>query len=392
MIVILLAIFVDLVGFGMIVPILPFLTLEFGGDALTGTALLSIYSLCSFVMGPVWGHLSDRIGRRPALAITFFGSLCAYVLLAFSTSLAMVFVARALSGAMGGNVGIGSAALADITSHEDRAAAMGKLGAAFGLGFAFGPGLGGLLSGLGGTGSVFLPALAAAALSGVAAILALLVMPETHPSKRKDAPARDADAAPTPKPSLSSLLKGQGFMLLVSIFLVASMAQSANFSISPFWMESAHGWTQRQVGGFLMFLGLSIAIFQSGTLGRLFKRYGERKVVQTGALIAVAGTLVVLLSPIHVIATLVGLSLITFGLTVAFPGINGMISHSTPPEAQGTALGFSNGVAALGRVAGPLAAGLLFADTHPALPYAFVGLAALTLAIWGFSSRRSASQ
>lgn len=139
--VIIFAVFIDLLGFGIIIPILPFLTLKYGGDAFIGAALMSIYSLATFAAGPIWGRLSDRIGRRPALAATFFGSTIAYIMLAMSDSLVMLFVARAMSGMMAGNVGIAMAAMADLTDEKNRGRAMGLIGASFGLGFAFGPSL-----------------------------------------------------------------------------------------------------------------------------------------------------------------------------------------------------------------------------------------------------------
>ena len=159
---------------------MPFLTLKYGGDTFTGTAIISIYALAAFAIGPIWGKISDRIGRKPTLAFTFLGGALAYLMLAFSTSLWMVFLARAISGAMSGNIGIVMAVMADLTDEENRGKAMGRIGGAFGLGFAFGPGLGGYLSSIGGENSIFLPGMAAFSLSLLALVLTAIFVPETN--------------------------------------------------------------------------------------------------------------------------------------------------------------------------------------------------------------------
>ncbi len=376
MAVILFAVFIDLVGFGLIVPILPFLTLEFGYSPLVGTALVSTYSVMTFLSGPLWGRLSDRIGRKRALAMTFMGGTLSYATLAFADSIEVLFIARAMSGAMAGNVGIVMAAVADVTEPSTRGRYMGYIGAAFGLGFAVGPGLGGLLAGAGDEVSIMLPGLVAAGLSFTAMVLTLVLMKETYPARD------ETDTTTAPVPPWTEVLKGPGQLLLFAMFIVVAIGQSIHFSITPFWLEAVMGWTVGQVGLLLMSIGLAVAFMQSFAIGPLFRAIGEVRSLALGAVVYTLASLGLVMGDGSLISVLVGFPLLMSGLTIAFPALNSLLSRTTDTRLQGTALGLSNGLSALGRVVGPLGAGLMFVPSAPSTPFlAIVGIGAVII-IW----------
>lgn len=387
--VILLAIFIDLVGFGMIIPILPFLAMTYGGDATTGTALMSVYALAAFAIGPVWGRISDRFGRKPTLAITFFGAAAAYMLLALSSALWVVFLARAISGAMTGNVGIVMAVMADISDEENRGKAMGQIGAAFGLGFAFGPGIGGYLANIGGETSVFLPGMLACVLSLIAMILTLIYVPETSP--QKEDPAHGTDNQTTvaentehaaPKNSWVSIVTTGNRAPLFIMFVIMAVGQSISFSISPFWAEAVLAWNAAQVGLMLMSVGIFVFILQYWGIGPLFKKFGEMRALQVGALFHVLGCLIIIYGPPTLITAALSFPLVMGALTVSYPALNSLLSLRTDRHIQGAALGLSNGFSSLGRIAGPITAGALFSVETPWLPFVAVAIIGAITAVW----------
>ncbi len=394
--VILLAIFIDLVGFGMIVPILPFLTNSYGGDTLTGTTLISVYAFAAFTFGPMWGRISDRIGRKPALAITFFGAALAYLLLAFSTTLWMVFAARALSGAMTGNVGIVMAAMADMSDEASRGKAMAKVGAAFGLGFAFGPGIGGYLSTVGGETSVFLPGMVACGLSLLAMVLTAIYVPETNPGKA--APAHgDAATAPAvlaetgdqpPNSHWRSIVMAPGRLSLFVMFVVTATGQSVSFSIAPFWADSVLGWTAQEVGFLLMGVGVFVFIVQIWAVEPLFRVIGEIRSLQLSSVFHIVGCLIIVFGPASILTAVIGFPLVLGALTISYPALNSLLSRRTDQRIQGAALGLSNGFSSIGRIAGPIAAAMFFSKAMPGAPFVFVAAIGASIFAWSWHENR----
>ncbi|WP_417449845.1 MFS transporter [Kordiimonas sp.] len=389
--VIIFAVFIDLLGFGIIIPILPFLTLQYGGDALLGAALMSVYSLTTFLAGPLWGRLSDKIGRRPALAATFFGSTVAYTMLAFSDSLIMLFVARAMSGMMAGNVGIAMAAMSDLTDENNRGRAMGLIGAAFGLGFAFGPFIGGLLGGVGGEPNVFIPGLAAAAFSFTAMMLTLRFMPETSTAGH-DTTLNESEPD-APLPHWTAVLRAPGAFALYAMFFITAVGQSICFAITPFWANAILGWSQTQVGFLLAGVGLCVAAIQSLAVGPLFRVFGEVKALILGAVTHLTGILLLFIAPAHPATAIVAFPMIMSGLTISFPALNSLVSMRSDRRVQGTALGLSSGISALGRVFGPLSGGFIFEGFSAYTPYLAVALTGAIVLTWAvFEIRQLASR
>jgi len=388
--IIILAIFIDVVGFGMIVPVLPYLNFVYGGDTFTGTGLISIYALMVFVGGPIWGKLSDRYGRRPTMMATFLGAVFANLSLAHADSLLMLYIARGFAGLMAGNVAIALATAADLTTHHDRGKAMGFIGAAFGLGFALGPGIGGFFSGTSTNPDISIPAYFAMLASFVALVLTYLWFPETKNDGLDTEPDLENPTTP-PEPlhvsgekhSLKDLLWPLPNAVIFIFFMICAMAQSATFSITPFWATAVLGWDQKQVGLLLMETGISVAFVQAVAVGPLFQKFGEVKTIILGCSLSIIGSLI-MLGNAGVYQVYTGLPLIFSGLTVSFPALNSLLSKRTSRKIQGEAMGFSNGMGAIGRVIGPLVAGFVFIAYSPDVPFMMVILLCLVTIIWGY--------
>lgn len=382
--VILFAVFIDLLGFGIIVPVLPFIVLNFGGDSVSGMALVSIYSLAAFIMGPIWGRFSDKFGRKPALAGTFLGATISYVTLGLADTLLLLFLARAMSGAMAGNIGIVMAAMADVTTEENRGKAIGWIGAAFGLGFALGPGIGGILSTIGGGGepNIFWAGMTAASLSFTAMILTTIFVPETNKKKTDGEEHKDA-------PKWTSVFKQPGQTALLAMFIITAIGQSISFAITPFWAERVLGWNSAQVGYLLMASGGCVFFIQLFAIGPLFKKFGEVKSLGLALGFHLIGVAIILYGPAEPITAILGFPIIMSGMTLTFPALNSLVSRRTDERLQGTALGISNGLSSLGRIAGPITAGTVFTASVAAPFYiiATTGIVVIFWTIWELSAR-----
>ena len=360
--VVFLTVFLDLLGFGVVIPLLPFLAESTGASPFQVTLLMASYSLMQFVMAPVWGRLSDRVGRRPVLLASVAGSVAALLLFAFSTTYPMLLLARVAHGAMNANLAVAQAAIADVTTPENRAKGMGLFGAAFGLGFIFGPAIGGLLGHFG----FRLAGLAAAGFAALNLVLAFALLPETRPVH--------ARGAPSPKPWRlleATLLKGEdrrGLRALLVVSLLATLGFSAMESVFSLWTERAHGWGPLQNGLLFAYLGVVLVVVQGFLMGPLRRRYGETSLA--GASLC-ALTLSLALLPISLA---LGLLLAVTGLLalaqgILSPNLSALVTHEATTAETGRVLGAYQSVNALARVAGPLLAGALFTVASPGMPF-----------------------
>jgi len=353
-----LIVFVDLVGFGLIIPLLPFYGEHFHATPATVGLLMAVYSLGQFVAAPVWGRLSDRIGRKPVLAISLAGATLSYVWLAFANELWMLFAARALGGFMAGNIATAFAYVADVTTPANRAKGMGMVGAAFGLGFIFGPAIGGVLAGHDPANADYMsPALVAAALSAVAMLLTFAVLPESLSRE-----IREAHAA-LPRRSRWRLLAealqrpGVGRLLLLaflSTFVFAGM--ETTFAM---WSRRAFGWGPEQNGWLFAFIGLISAGVQGGLVGRLARRFSEPRLIIWGAALLALGMLAIPLAE-RPLLLWPAMLVVALGFSLLTPSLNSMVSLAVAAGVQGATMGVSRSVTTLARVLGPGFAGLLF--------------------------------
>lgn len=348
-----LIVFIDLVGFGLVIPLLPFYAQRFAASPLQMTLLFAAYSLMSMLAAPVWGRISDRIGRRPVLMASMAAAALAYLGLAFATELWMVFLARAFAGICAGNIAAAQAYIADVTPPENRAKGMGMIGAAFGLGFIVGPVIGGIVAGDDlATADLQTPGLIAAGMSLLALIGVVALLPESLSSRRFDrvrgrlAAAREALA----RPVLARLL---------FVFFLVTLAFSGMETTFAWWAIAQFGWGPRPIGFVFFYVGLLSALMQGGLIGPLTRRFGEERLMLAGMALIALGLLVMPLA--HALPGLVlALSALALGMGAMQPSINSLISRRAGAEQQGEIMGVAQSIASLARVLGPILAGALY--------------------------------
>jgi len=356
-------VFLDLVGFGIVIPLLPLYAQRFGAGAVAVAWLLAVYSLMQFLFAPAWGRLSDRIGRRPVLLVGLFGSAAGYLAFGVAGSLPVLFAARALSGVAGANVGVAQAYIADVTRPEERARGMGMIGAAFGLGFIVGPAIGGVLSRWG----FAAPFLFAAALTFANATLAVFRLPESLPPERRSARPGSFGLAERARALFGSATPGRLRALYLAgfLFTLAFAGMEGTFSL---WADARWHATRHGVAFLFVFLGVVSAIAQGGVVGRLVRRIGERRVALLGVGGLAAGLALAALAPSWPVL-FAALGLIALGQGIASPTVSSLISHQGGPGEQGRVLGIYQSLSALGRAAGPVAGGVALAHVGLAAPF-----------------------
>jgi multidrug resistance protein len=275
LLVVFLTVFVDLLGFGMIVPLLAaYGRTVLGATPFWAVALVAVYSLLQFVFAPVWGRLSDRVGRKPVLAGTLLGNSLSYAVYASATTLPVLFVSRARSGLFAANISTAQAYVADVTSPSERARGMGTIGMAFGLGFVLGPFLGGVLGERVGT---WAPGAAASLLSLVASALATFRLPESLPPERRGTPARFRH--PILAVSEVARLPGIGGLLLLYFLLILGFSNLE--VVASLFLQDRFGFDAEQSGYVFAYIGVLIAFAQGFLVGRLARRHGEPRLLLT---------------------------------------------------------------------------------------------------------------
>ena len=349
--IIFLTIFIDMVGFGIVIPVLPLYAEHFGASAVQNGLLVAAFSFAQFFASPVWGKISDRVGRKPVLFVSLLGTAIGFVFMGLAGALWVLFAARLLAGFCGGNIGTAQAYIADITTREERAKAMGLIGAAFGLGFVFGPAIGGIVGARYGFAA---PMYVAAALSLISAILVWRVLPESLPPERRGVGAKESIFA------VFDHADARIYKVVTSVyfFIIAGFSMMtfvfALFIYHRFDMDAA------ATGKILAMVGLIGVVIQGGLIGRLVKAFGEIRLAITGGII-LAGSLCLL----PLTSTLAGLLWASAGVAIGnsllTPTLTGLASRSVDQDWQGRALGLFQSAGSLARWVGPAAAGLLLA-------------------------------
>jgi multidrug resistance protein len=345
--IIFLTVFIDLIGFGIVIPILPLYALHFHANESVNGLLVGIYSAMQFIFAPVLGKISDRAGRRPVLLVSLMGTAAGFAIMGFAGSLMWLFIARIVDGISGGNISTAQAYIADITGPEERSKAMGLIGAAFGLGFILGPAIGGLLSGY----SIAAPFLFASALALLNAILVFFRLPESlSPEHRASA----MDKAPIAEVfrhgwHLPALMGSYFF----SIFGFAMM--TTNYAL---FTHERFGYDQKQNGYVFAFIGLIGALVQGGLLRQLLKRKSEKSLAVVGVTFLIVGMallpLVTTLAALLIVSAIVGI-----GNSFVTPTLNGLASRSAERTWQGRVIGLMQSAGSLARWVGPILAGKL---------------------------------
>lgn len=360
------SVFIDMLGYGMIVPLLPFLIREQTPSALVVGLFSSLYALMQLIIAPLLGALSDRIGRRPVLIGCLLGSGLAYGLLSVAGSLEMLALAVALGGAAGASNATAQAYITDVTPQEQRARGLGLIGAAFGLGLMVGPALAALLSpyGLG------VPALAAAGFALLNTIYALFVLPESLPPERRTRHSADFGGLVGRLATALTLPVIRPLLLAIFLLNLAFNGLQSNF---PLFSSDRFGWDAQANGVFFAFVGICAVITQGVLVGRVQPIFGEIRLVLAGlGLMTLALVLTAAATAAWVLYPLV--ALIALGSGLAIPSITSLVSQRTPEGRQGAVLGGMQAILSLTLIFGPAIAGALFDRFGTGAPYLVGGI------------------
>ncbi len=354
LLVIFLTIFVNLVGFGIIIPLLPFYAETFGASPLVVGLLFAIFSLCQLIAAPILGDLSDRYGRRPILIVSLIGTVVSFVMLALAQSVTMLFVARIVDGLSGGNISTARAYVADVTEPQDRSRAYGLIGAAFGLGFIFGPAISALLAPV----SYTAPIWAAAGLTLVATAMAWFWLPETvhRAHAGTGMPFRNV-AATMRRPALRRIL------LMDFVYWLAFAVFQTTFAL---FAAARFGFDAPQTATFFAAFAVLGAVVQGLLIRSIVKRLGDKRTFMLGLVCAATGLIAATLT--HS-AALFALSLVPLALGIGFghPTMSSLISRAGRADEQGRVQGAASAVESLGRTIGPVwgSASLRFGEAMP---------------------------
>lgn len=366
-------VFLDLMGVGILLPIIPYLVRQFRTDATTVGALSLSFSAAQFLASPVLGVLSDRYGRRPVLLISILGSAFGYFLFGIAGSLMVMFLSRILDGFTGGNISTAQAYIADVTPPADRAKNFGLIGAAFGLGFSVGPGIGGMLANL----SLQAPAYAACALSLLTAIFGYFVLPESLATQHRRATnLKLADLSPV-KPIREAFGRPELRLMLFSAFVLnfAFSGLQSNFAV---FTLTRFGYTPQQNAWIFTFIGLCSAFTQGYLVRRIAPSVGERRLAMIGLGVLISGFLTISLAHAEWMLYL-GVILVS-GVGLATPSQMAILSRRVTAREQGWLLGTTQSVLSVTRLLGPMWAGAVFDLWGPGAPYA-TGAVWLSLAM-----------
>jgi MFS family permease len=393
--------FIDLLGFGLTIPLLPFYAQRYGATAVEVSLLFSSFSLMGFLFVPVWGELSDRVGRRPVLLISIAATAGSMLLLAFADSYPLLLMSRILQGIMTANISTIQAYIADVTTPQERGRAMGLIGAAFGLGFILGPFVGGVLSAV----SFRAPGLAAAALATVNLALAFRNLPESLKSKLEpQLHYREGPKLVAPEPFSASVVarvlqrqltlaplreafRQPAIAMLVVVFFVHSFAFTNMEATFALFVHNRFGFGAKESGYLFGYIGLMVVVAQATIYGRLSRKYADVKIARVGFVLITIAMVGLVLVPSgrwnaaippanfqQFLARVGPLWLIlpfsSFGNAFINPSISAATSKRGRADRQGGTLGVQQSAGALARVVGPICAGVAFDHFGPAAPMA----------------------
>jgi MFS transporter, DHA1 family, tetracycline resistance protein len=364
LVIIFITIFIDLVGFGIVIPVLPLYAERYGASEATVGLLLAIYSAMQFVFAPILGKLSDRVGRRPVLLVSLIGTSIGFLLMGFAPSmpvgfalfglaptLVWLFVARIIDGISGGNISTAQAYIADVTPPDERSKGMGLIGAAFGLGFIFGPAIGGALSHI----SPEAPFFFAAAMAAANATALYFLLPESLSAEHRSQARRGG---------ILEVLKQSGSWQLGAVMATYFFSTVAfAMMTATFALFAAHRFkfNEAKTGYLFAYVGVIGAVIQGGLLGRLVRKFGDKPLAVTGTAIFAASVFCFPLSR-TVTALIIASTGFAIGNSLMTPTLNALASKSVSAAWQGRVLGVLASVASLARIIGPVLGGSLLSS------------------------------
>ncbi|MDH7484842.1 MAG: MFS transporter [Anaerolineae bacterium] len=363
LVLILLFVFIDVLGFSLILPLLPFYAETFAATPTTVGLLLGANALTQLIGAPIIGRLSDRYGRRPLLILSIAGTLVGFIMLGLANSLAMLFASRILDGFLGGNVSLAQAYISDVTDSKERARGLGLIGAAFGLGFIIGPALGGTLAR---NGNYALPALVASAFSFLNLLGVLLWLPESLPPEEQARRAAEPRAAFTARalwealqlPCVGPLLQSQ---------LVFALAFTTFETIFSLFAQQRLALNAQRTGYVLTYVGVLVVLVQGVGIRFLVRRFNDKQLVFGGAILGLFSLLAWALTP-SLAVLLVVLAPLALASGVLRVSISSALTKSVWPEEVGGVLGLSASLGSLARVVSPTVGGFLLSQVGTAAP------------------------
>ncbi len=378
---------IDMLGFGLIIPLLPFYALKFQASEFQVAMLLTVYSTCQFIATPILGSLSDRIGRRPVLVFSQIGTTSASLILGIATAmhfqnpvlgLGVVYFSRVIDGISGGNISAAQAYVSDTVPPAQKAKYMGLLGAAFGIAFTIGPGIGGVL----GHFNEALPPFVAAALSLTAAVLGYLKLPESLAAPVQHQPGWHITRS-------ARLMRYPILAQLVLVWFLSMFSFVMMEAVFALFLRDNFGFGELGVGLAFMLAGVMIILIQGGLIGRLKDLFGEWMIAIIGSLaFAIAMLLYMQASFTPVVAVLViAVIFNSIGRSLQTPSMSSLVAHHTPPGSQGAAFGLFHGMGSLARVFGPALAGAIYLSDRMWPPFLVGACCMIVVCVWTIAIR-----
>ena len=368
-----LVVFIDLVGFGIVIPILPLLIEDIGGGAFLVGVVIALFSLFQFLFSPILGRLSDKYGRKPILIVSSFINSISYFAIFFSQAFPLIILARILAGIGSSNLSVAQAYIADTSKSHERTKKMALIGAAFGLGFIVGPLLGGVVSEKFGIGAAFL---IPAVLSAINTVLIFLILPESNKLLQKHIKIEFINWKVT-----REVMRPKNMSFLLSLFFFANFSLALIIGVFPLFAESRFGWGEIQNGYYFGLIGVGSFVTQAFIIRLLLKKFDETQIVRLALLVFGIAVISIAFTPYGWIALLIG-PFTSFGFSIINVGVQSLISLESDPSEQGIVLGVAQSFGSMARVIGPLIGGAI-ATFNLGLPYIFSGIIALLILFFG---------
>jgi DHA1 family tetracycline resistance protein-like MFS transporter len=362
LLVLFITIFVDLLGFGIVIPILPNYVKEIGASNWMVGVVTAVYSLMQFLFTPIWGSLSDRIGRRPVIIISIVITIFSSLMFSQATGLFVLIISRVLGGIGSGNISAAQAYISDITPPEKRAQSMGLIGAAFGLGFIFGPPVGGIIKS---TYGIEYVGYLTAFIGVINLVMAFFFLPESIHQKNKH-----SSISIFPVKDFIRVFKMKGLAALFFIYHIYIVAFFMfQTTAALIWKEIYH-FTDKEIGYVFAFIGISTTLMQGFLIGFFTRLFGEKKLLYIGTLLMMLCLIFFSYIPLYLFIPVGLLILLFLAIANGMIGPSGLsiLSQMSSPNEQGKVLGLYQSFGSLARVIGPLV-GTLFYDVNPHLPY-----------------------
>ncbi|PLR86673.1 MULTISPECIES: MFS transporter [Bacillus] len=355
--------FIIMVGIGLVIPILPFYVELFDANAQIMGLLVAVFSFMQFLFAPIWGRLSDKIGRKPLITVGLFGFAIAEFIFAFANGLWMLFLSRILAGTFGSALmPTAMAYVSDVTPPEKRGQGMGMLGAAMAFGIVIGPGIGGWLAEF----DLSYPFIFAGIAATIAGVVSLLILPESYPQEKRTAEAVDSRSEGQFFLMKKALFSPVGFLLILVFIMSFGLA---NFqAIFGYYTMERYSYSPQQVGLIILITGIVGTVIQGGVVGKLVSKFGEERILTSSLLLSAVGFVIMTLAT-NFMWVLITTSIFFIGNSTLRPSLNSFISKLAGNR-QGMIMGLNNSFLSLGNVAGPILAGTLY-EWNIHIPYLF---------------------